>query len=147
MSTPGNQDPTPAQWLEANQHAPDAERIAVTFLNTMELRDLDASQAAIAADFTMVFPGAAKYTRLEDLVEGAKGRYKWVAKRIQGVDASGSGGNAVVWVRGTLYGENVAGAKFEGIRFTDRFQIRDGLLVSQDVWNDLAESGALNRQP
>lgn len=147
MSTSGNQAPTPAQWLETNPQAPEAERIAVTFLNTMELRDLEASQAAIAPDFTMVFPGAVKYTRLQDLVEGAKGRYKWVAKRIEGVDATGTGGNAVVWVRGTLYGENVAGAKFEGIRFTDRFQLKGGLLISQDVWNDLAESGALNRQP
>lgn len=147
MSTSGDQAPTPAEWLSANPGASEAERKAVTFLNTMELRDLDASQAAIAADFVMVFPGAARYTRLQDLVEGAKGRYKWVAKRIEGVDGFGDSGNAVVWVRGTLYGENLAGAKFEGIRFTDRFQIRDGLLVSQDVWNDLAESGALNRQP
>lgn len=143
MSTSGNQAPTPAQWLAANPGASEAKRIAVTFLNTMELRDLDASQAAIAHDFVMVFPGAARYTRLQDLVEGAKGRYKWVAKRIEGVDGFGDDGNAVVWVRGTLYGENVAGTAFEGIRFTDRFEMRDGRLISQDVWNDLAESGAL----
>lgn len=147
MSTSGNHAPTPAEWLEANPTASEAARKAVTFLNTMEKRDLEASQAAIGATFTMVFPGAARYTRLQDLVEGAKGRYKWVAKRVEGVDSTEVPGGAVVWVRGTLYGENVAGVAFEGVRFTDRFELRDGLLVSQDVWNDLAESGALNARP
>lgn len=147
MSNAVSQAPTPAEWLDTNRGAPDSERKAVGFLHTMEVRDLYASQAAIASEFRMVFPGAAKYTRLEDLVGGAKKRYRWVAKRIEGVDSTASGGDAVVWVRGTLYGENVDGVAFQDIRFTDRFELKDGLLVSQDVWNDLAESGVLAGKP
>lgn len=147
MSNAVSQAPTPAEWLEAHPGAKESERKAVTFLHTMEVRDLEASQAAIAGDFTMVFPGSARYTRLEDLVSGAKKRYRWVAKRIEGVDSTASGADAVVWVRGTLYGENVDGVAFQDIRFTDRFELKDGLLVSQDVWNDLAESGALASKP
>lgn len=147
MSSSGEQAPTPAEWLEANPGASEAERKAVTFLDTMEKRDLEASEAAIASGFTMVFPGAARYTRLRDLVEGAKGRYRWVAKRIEGVDSGEGESGPVVWVRGTLYGENVTGVAFEGVRFTDRFGFSGGLLVSQDVWNDLAESGVLSKQP
>jgi len=147
MSNAVSQAPTPAEWLEANPDAPESERKAVTFLHTMEVRDLEASQSAIAEEFRMVFPGSARYSRLEDLVGGAKKRYMWVAKRIEGVDSTASGGNAVVWVRGTLYGENLGGAAFQDIRFTDRFELKDGLLVSQDVWNDLAESGVLAGKP
>jgi len=35
---------------------------------------------------------------------------------------------------------------FEGVRFVDRFEVAGGLLTRQDVWNDLAESGVLERR-
>ena len=31
------------------------------------------------------------------------------------------------------------GACFEGIRFIDRFEVIDGKITKQDVWNDMAE--------
>ena len=31
------------------------------------------------------------------------------------------------------------GTPFEGIRFIDRFEVTEGLLTRQDVWNDIAE--------
>jgi len=40
---------------------------------------------------------------------------------------------------GTLYGEWSDGTPFEGNRYIDRFVVRDGLIVSQDVWNDSAD--------
>jgi len=43
----------------------------------------------------------------------------------------------VVFCTGTLHGEWLDGSTFEGIRFVDRFEIADGLLQRQDVWNDL----------
>lgn len=147
MSSSETPAPTPPEWLAANAGAPAAQRIAVTFLADMERRDLPAAAAAIGPDFSMVFPGAARYTRLEELVEGSRSRYKRVAKRLESVEGFSAGGADVVWVRGTLYGENAHGAPFEGIRFVDRFELRDGRLVSQDVWNDLAESGVLELRP
>jgi hypothetical protein len=30
------------------------------------------------------------------------------------------------------------GSAFEGVRFLDRFDVRDGRIQRQDVWNDLA---------
>jgi hypothetical protein len=38
-----------------------------------------------------------------------------------------------------LQGTWLQGAPFEGIRFIDRMEVRDGLITRQDVWNDLAE--------
>jgi hypothetical protein len=45
----------------------------------------------------------------------------------------------VVYCFGTLYGEWSDGTPFSGVRFIDRFTIKDGLLTDQRVWNDLAE--------
>ncbi len=47
---------------------------------------------------------------------------------------------AVVYCYGTLNGEWPDGTQFSGIRFIDRFVVKDGLLEDQRVWNDLAES-------
>ncbi|MDO7593790.1 MAG: hypothetical protein MUQ90_00250, partial [Burkholderiaceae bacterium] len=46
----------------------------------------------------------------------------------------------VVYARGTLSGNWLDGEPFSGIRFIDRFEVVDGLLVRQDVWNDIGES-------
>ena len=46
-----------------------------------------------------------------------------------------------VYVTGTLHGERPDGTPFEGIRFIDRFEVKAGKILKQDVWNDLAEAG------
>jgi hypothetical protein len=40
---------------------------------------------------------------------------------------------------GTLHGVWLDGTPFEGIRFIDRFELADGRIQRQDVWNDMAE--------
>ncbi len=147
MSRSDNDAHTPAEWLLANPRAAEPERLAVSFLGSMERRDLEAAETVLAEGFRMVFPGGAEYLRLQDLVTGAKGRYKWVAKRLTAVESFSGGSETVVWVRGTLYGENVHGVSFSGIRFVDRFGSKGGKLTTQDVWNDLAETGVLNERP
>lgn len=139
--------PTPPEWLEANPDAPAAQRLVVTFLNDMERRDLVAAERVLAPRFEMTFPGPAHYRQLDELVAGSRGRYKRVAKLLGAVEGFAAGGIHVVWVRGTLYGENTHGAAFAGVRFVDRFEVSDGRLVRQDVWNDLAESGVLVARP
>ena len=52
-----------------------------------------------------------------------------------------------VVVTGTLHGENLAGVPFQGVRFIDRYIVRDGRIALQQVWNDLAESGVLELAP
>jgi len=56
-------------------------------------------------------------------------------------------GTAIVVTTGTLEGENRHGVPFAGIRYIDRFAVRDGLIVSQQVWNDLDSTGVLDRRP
>jgi hypothetical protein len=49
-------------------------------------------------------------------------------------------GRPVVIVSGTLHGEWPDGTPFSGIRYCDRFVLKDGRLLEQQVWNDLAEA-------
>jgi ketosteroid isomerase-like protein len=109
------------------------------FLDAMERRDLAAARGFLADDFAMLFPGSARFSRLEDLVAHGAGRYRWVKKRIERVDESPEDGGTVVYCFGTLYGEWPDGRAFEDIRFIDRFVVRGGKLTDQKVWNDIGE--------
>lgn len=119
---------------------PDAGEVTIAFLKALEARDLAAAQACLAEDAVMVFPGGARFTRLEDLVAWAKPRYRFVKKTVERVDVAGGDIGPIVYCFGTLSGEWPDGTPFEGIRYIDRFQFRDGLIAHQDVWNDMGET-------
>jgi len=117
---------------------PDASALVRAFLAHMQARELEAAQAFLAADFSMHFPGSGPMHRLEELVQWGRQRYRSVGKIFGTTDESWTGEGAVVYCSGTLHGVWLDGSNFEGVRFLDRFDIRDGLIVRQDVWNDLA---------
>jgi phenylpyruvate tautomerase PptA (4-oxalocrotonate tautomerase family) len=101
-----------------------------------------AAQALLAADFRMVFPGNARFSRLEDLLVWAAPRYRRIAKLYERFDTVPGMEHAVVYCFGTLEGERPDGTPFSGVRFIDRFTVKAGRLLDQQVWNDLAETGA-----
>ncbi len=118
---------------------PDPAKIVTGYLTAMEARDLDTAQGVLSTEFQMVFPGTPPMTSLTELIDWAKGRYRFVRKSNEAVEAFHSRGVAVVYVRGTLAGEWPDGSAFEGIRFIDRFEVSGGKIIRQDVWNDIAE--------
>ena len=67
------------------------------------------------------------------------GRYAWVKKRMERLDVVPGGRVTTVYSLGTLYGAWPDGTPFEGNRYVDRFTVRDGLIVTMEVWNDSAE--------
>src|SRR4026209_1001452 len=101
----------------------------------MERRDLAAAKALLAPGFFMVFPGNRRFDTLEQLIEWAKGRYRSARKAYDVFEVSTDS----VFCFGTPHGEWLDGNAYAGIRFIDRFTVRDGKLVDQQVWNDLAE--------
>jgi hypothetical protein len=113
-----------------------AEQVVRDYLAAMERRDLAAAKAMLAPGFHMVFPGGRRFDTLEALVEWARTRYRSARKTYERFDAAGD----VVYCFGTLYGEWLDGTPYSGIRFIDRFTVRDSRLVDQHVWNDLAEA-------
>lgn len=122
---------------------PDAADLVRRFLQAMEARDLDTAAAMLGAGFVMHFPGAAPMTTLAELIAWAAPRYRSVTKSYDGFDSVQSRGAAtIVYCRGTLAGVWPDGTAFEGIRFIDRFEVEDGTITRQDVWNDIAETRA-----
>jgi hypothetical protein len=116
-----------------NSSAP--EKIVRDYLDAMERRDLAKAKSFLAPGFHMVFPGGKRFDTLEQLVESAKGRYRSAKKTYQEFNTSEN----LVYCFGTLYGELLDGTPYSGIRFIDRFTVRNGKLVDQMVWNDMAE--------
>ena len=111
------------------------------YLAAMERRDLAAAKAMLAPGFFMLFPGGKRFETLEALVEWAKPRYRRAQKTYEQFDVAPlPGGASAVYCFGTLHGELNDGSPYSGIRFVDRFTVRDGKLVDQRVWNDLAET-------
>ncbi|MEP3048625.1 MAG: tautomerase family protein [Roseibium sp.] len=118
----------------------DPAEIVKNYLQAMEAREFDVAQSMLGDSFTMHFPGAGPMTRLQELLDWAKPRYRFVKKTYEGFDAMQSpGAAALVYCRGYLSGEWPDGDAFDNIRFIDRFEIEAGKITRQDVWNDIAE--------
>ncbi|MEM6945999.1 MAG: tautomerase family protein [Pseudomonadota bacterium] len=134
-----------AGWMRGGERRvpapalPDAEAVIRGYLSAMEARDLDTAQSFLAAGFEMHFPGAPPMQELEDLIEWAKLRYRFVRKMVAKTEVARADDATAVWVYGTLSGAWPDGTAFEGIRFVDRFALQGGVIIRQDVWNDIAE--------
>lgn len=112
------------------------EQAVRRYLEAMERRDLAAAKALLAPGFHMVFPGGRRFDTLEALVEWAADRYRSARKTYERFDAC----DEAVYCFGTLHGERLDGTPYSGIRFIDRFTVREGRLVDQQVWNDMGEA-------
>ena len=115
------------------------------FLRMMEARELEAAEAMMAPGAKITFPGGKLYSSQSEMVKASHGRYQWVKKTFDRAESYQAGDDQVVYVMGDLYGVNRHGVPFSGVRYIDRFVIRNDLIVQQDVWNDLAESGVLEK--
>jgi hypothetical protein len=87
----------------------------------------------------MCFPGGVQMQSLSEMIIWAQQRYSAIHKHYEQFEESWQGDATVVFCHGTLQGTWPEGESFEGIRFIDRMEVRDGLITRQDVWNDLAE--------
>ncbi len=126
-----HRDPAPARADPAD--------LVTRYLAAMEARDLETAEGFLGDEFEMVFPASHSMNSLTELIDWAKGRYRFVTKTTEGIEAFQAGGSSIVFVRGTLAGEWPDGRPFSNIRFIDRFEVVDGRIVRQEVWNDLGE--------
>ena len=116
------------------------EQLVTEFLRALETRDLGRAESLLAPGAILTFPGAqAQFTALAAMASWASTRYLSVRKTITMFDRMDSAARVVLYCRGTLTGEWPDGSAFRDIRFVDRFEIIDGRILRQDVWNDLAE--------
>ena len=114
------------------------------FLSAMEARDLASAERHLATPVVMQFPGAPPMQQLNEVVEWAKTRYRRVSKTFHAVDQCLYPNYCVVVCHGELTVEWLDGSTSTGVRFIDRFELTDGLITRQDVWNDLALDARTN---
>jgi len=124
---------------QGNAALSSATQVVKSFLVAMQARDLVLAQSHLHASFQMVFPGGQTFHRLEEIMAWATTRYQRVEKTFTHFDESWRDDCTVVYCAGNLNGVWPNGTAFDDIRFIDRFEVVDGKLVRQDVWNDLAE--------
>ncbi len=135
----------------SNHQHPAAQAID-TYLQLCEDRRLEEATEFLADGVHLIFPGNRSYASLQEMAQASKGRYAWVKKHrtdyaVGERTAPDGATEQVVTSIGTLYGEKLDGAPFEGIRYIDVFTLRDGRIVRQEVWNDLAETGITQASP
>ena len=118
--------------------ARDTEIVRV-YLETHMIPDPEAAARYVAPNFELTFTGGRKFNTPTGATGFNARRYKWVKKKMERFETVAGEDETIVYSLGTLYGEWPDGTPFEGNRYIDRFVVRDGLIVSQDVWNDSAE--------
>jgi OsmC subfamily peroxiredoxin len=129
------------------QTSTEAEAVTAVedFLANIGAGRLEAAASSLAPGVSMVFPGGRRYSSLNELADASRLRYRSVDKVREQYDVTtGADGEIVVISTGTLFGENLHGVRYANVRYVDRFVLRDGLILLQQVWNDLAQSGVLD---
>lgn len=118
-----------------------AKAVVEAYLERSMVPDPVGAAAYVAEGFQLTFTGGRRF----DTPAGASGfnakRYAWVKKRFLRTDAAldAETGDVHVYNTGYLYGEWKDGTSFETNRYMDKFVVRDGKIISTDVWNDSAE--------
>ncbi|VFR55779.1 Putative inner membrane protein [plant metagenome] len=137
---------------DAADAADAARKIVDTYLTVLMKPDPEGARRYVAADLRIRFTGGRAMDDPAQCTAFNASRYRWVKKRFESTDVvvGATPRSAVVYNRGTLYGEWLDGTPFEGNRYVDRYVLREGLIVEMDVWNDSAEwmlSRAQGTQP
>jgi ketosteroid isomerase-like protein len=109
------------------------------FLEASMAPDPEQAATFMADGVVITFTGGRVFAHPSETTAFNARRYKWVKKRMERFDVAPVDGGTVVYSVGTLYGMWPDGEPFEGNRYVDRYLVRDGKIVTMDVWNDSAE--------
>lgn len=119
---------------------PDACAVVRDFLDMVSQSDLDGAREMLGENFVMRFPGSVQMTRLEEAVEWSGTRYAEISKSYDHDEIVAGADAAVVYLHGTQSGRWADGATFDGVRFIERFEVTNGRITLQEVWNDTTET-------
>jgi len=111
------------------------------YLRMLMIPDPDGARQLVSPALKIRFTGGRAMNDPAQCAAFNATRYRWVGKRFEATEvmAGATLEAAVVYNRGTLYGEWPDGEPFEGNRYVDRYVVSHGLIVQMDVWNDSAE--------
>lgn len=117
----------------------EAVDIVSKFLAESMKPDPVAAAAYMSKDVRITFTGNRVMANAAAITAFNAARYKWVKKAMGQFDWCERDDHTVVYSNGTLYGEWLDGRSFANNRYLDRFEVKDGMIVRMDVWNDSAE--------
>lgn len=125
----------------ATARAPRAEAIDVAreFMDAMERGDLVVAGALLGPGFLLHAPGGLQFRELADFMAFGRTRYLEIHKAERQFDAAEAVQGIVVYAHGVLAGRWLDGTGFQGLRYVDRFLIRENRIVELSVLNELAE--------
>ena len=131
----------PVLSLTPPDPAADPAALVDTYLTLLMKPDPDGARRYVAPELSIRFTGGRSMTDPAQCAAFNASRYARVHKRFEATEVvrGATPDHAIVYNRGTLYGEWLDGTPFEGNRYVDRYVVRDGLIVEMDVWNDSAE--------
>ena len=109
------------------------------FLDALGRRDLEAARAYLAPGFTMTVSGNHRFRSLPEFAAFSASRNGPVRKHIDGLEACEAPVGVAVYASGTMSGHWLDGTAFQGVRYCDRFVLRDGLIAEMQVWSDMAD--------
>ncbi|WP_135505844.1 nuclear transport factor 2 family protein [Roseovarius aestuariivivens] len=118
-----------------------AKACVEAYLERSMVPDPEGAAAYVSDDLVVTFTGGRKFNSPSGPTSFNAKRYKWVKKRFLRTDAAldPETGDVHVYNTGYLYGEWPDGTPFDNNRYMDEFVVRDGKIVSTNVWNDSAE--------
>ncbi|WP_417691696.1 nuclear transport factor 2 family protein [Roseibium sp.] len=114
-------------------------QIVHDYLEASMKPDPDLAATFVADDVVITFTGGRVFSHPSGPTSFNATRYKWVKKQMDTFDVAQGDNGTVVYSVGTLYGEWPDGTLFEGNRYVDRFEVKNGKIFKMDVWNDSAE--------
>ncbi len=119
----------------------DPGAIVDAYLTILMKPDPEGARRYVSPELKIRFTGARAMRDPAECTAFNASRYAWVKKRFEATEVvvGATPACAIVYNRGTLYGEWLDGTPFEGNRYVDRYVLRDGLITEMDVWNDSAE--------
>jgi ketosteroid isomerase-like protein len=125
----------------ATARGPRAEAIDVArdFMDAMERGDLVAAGRLLGPGFVLRAPGGLQCGELAEFTAFGRRRYLELRKTDRQFDAAESAHGIVVYAHGAMAGRWLDGTSFEGLRYIDRFLVRDGRILELSVLNELAE--------
>ena len=116
----------------------DAE-IVKAYLDASMIPDPETASTYVADGVEIIFTGGRKFVEPADVAAFNGKRYGWVKKKMERTDVVETSSMTIVYNSGTLYGTWPDGTEFEGNRYIDRFEVKEGKITKMEVWNDSAE--------
>ena len=131
----------PVEFIADSEPARAAADVVDRFLRLAMVPDPEGASAYVGPGMRIRFTGGREMSDPSECALFNARRYAWVRKRFERYEVvcGASAGHAVVYALGSLFGAWPDGTPFEGNRYVDRYELRDGKIVEMSVWNDSDE--------